>query len=318
MRSRTLGRSGINVSEVGLGAWALGGTAYGEVTDDQAAGILEAYFEEGGNFIDTARGYDRSERRIGDALRRYGNRDEIVLASKTGATKSFEDVQSIRKDLDATLADLGTSYLDIYYLHSPPEDAGVMDAVLREFEALKGEGKIRCIGASIKGPNVTRETTDLCTKYVDSGRIDVVQLIFSIFRQLNREVIKYACTKNIGVVSRTSIESGFLSGKYNPEAPEMTGRHRKRWSGKQQKKLLSASLGLHDWAVQPPYHSLAQVALGYALAAEGVTSVIAGAKNRYQTIDNTEVGELPPIDPGILTRLDRDFRDFTNAANVVQ
>ncbi len=315
MRKRVLGRTGLQVSEIGLGAWPLGGASYGEVREEQAAAVLEAYFEEGGNFIDTARSYGESERRIGAALKRNKNRGGLVIATKTPHTENADDVPRIREDLETSLQHLGIDHVDVFYIHNPPENRELMNKVLDEFEKIKNEGLIRHIGASIKGPNVTNQTVDLSKQYVDSGRVDVIQLIFSIFRQRNREAIRYASSHGVGIVARTALESGFLTGKYNPELPRIDGNHRRRWSGQKLRAILTESLELNEWAIRPPYHSLAQVALGYVLAEDGVSTTLVGAKNRYQVVGDTEVGELPPIDSDILTRLNTEYAQFTERAN---
>lgn len=315
MRKRALGGTGYEVSEIGLGAWAIGGSSYGDVDDARAAAVLEAYFDEGGNFVDTARSYGESERRIGAALRRFGNRDDIVIATKIRQTGSREEMHLIRDDVETSLRNLGIDSVDLCYIHNPPEDPDLMDLVIAEFEELKKEGKIGAIGASIKGPDVSHETADLCRRYVDTGRIEVIQLIYSIFRQSNRESIRYAGERDVGIVARTVLENGFLTGKYNPNQPRIDGSHRRRWSGNHLKRLLEEVLELQEWAISPPFHSLAQVALGFALAEEGVSSLVVGAKNRYQVVGNTEVAELPPIDREILERICENYANFTEYAN---
>ena len=315
MRRRALGRTGLEISEIGLGAWPIGGASYGDVAEEQAAAVLEAYFEEGGNFIDTARSYGESERRIGESLRRHGNRDSLIIATKSPHTQSPDDLVCIREDLETSLRLMGIDHVDLYYLHSPPEDRDLMRKVLDEFERLKEKGLIRYIGASIKGPNVTQDTVDLCRQYVDSGRVDAIQLIFSVFRQRNREAIRYALDHGVGIVARTALESGFLTGKYDPELPRIDGNHRARWSGHKLQAMLKEALELQEWAIQPPYHSLAQVALAYVLAEEGVSTIIVGAKNRYQVVGNTEVGELPLIDRDTYARLSAAYAQFTDRAN---
>ena len=315
MRKRYLGGTKLEVTEIGLGAWPIGGSSYGEVTDQQAMAVLEAYFDEGGNFIDTARGYGESERRIGEALKLFGNRDRIILASKTPHTDSVGQIPEIRKDLETSLKLLQADCIDLNYIHNPPDDTDTMNRVLDEFSKLRLEGKIRAVGASIKGPNVTQETVALCRRYIDTGRIDALQLIYSILRQRNQESITYAKKHDVGIVARTALENGFLTGKYKPEGPSFEGRHRSRWGGDRLRAILQEALEMEEWAISPPYHSLAQVALAFALSCDGVSTVIPGAKNRYQVAGNAEVAELPAMDADILTRLTETYREFNDMAN---
>ena len=310
---RALGRTGFQVSEVGLGAWAIGGRSYGSVTEADAEGAVEAYVVAGGNFIDTARGYGTSEETLGRVIRRLGVRDRLILASKTGMTRSAEQLPRIREECELSLRLLQTDVIDLYYIHSPPEDPALMARVLEEFEALKSEGKIRSIGASIKGPDVTDDTVELCRRYADSGRIDAIQLIYSVLRQKNRRSIDHARSRNVGIVARTALENGFLTGKYAPGSVFVEGDHRRRWRGERLDRILREAETAAVWAVRPPYRDLAQVALRFALAAEGVSTIIPGARSADQVRRN--VVELPPLEPSILARLTDRYGDFTPNAN---
>ena len=315
MRKRSLGNTDLSVTEIGLGAWPIGGSSYGDVGDKQAAAVLEAYLDEGGNFIDTAHNYGESERRIGDMLSTLKVRDRLILATKTHHTKSIDEIPEIRNDLETSLRRMRTEWIDLYYIHSPSEDSDIMNRVLDELFVLREEGKIRYIGASIKGPNVTQATVDLCTQYIDTGRVNALQVIYSILRQKNRESIGYAKEHGVGIVARTALENGFLTGKYEPDGADFGGGHRTKWGGKRLRGILEEALKMEEWAICPPYHSLAQVALAFSLACDGVSTVIPGAKNRYQVAGNAEVGELPPIDAAILSRLADTYRDFNDRAN---
>jgi myo-inositol catabolism protein IolS len=152
---RVLGRTGFNVSELGFGAWAIGGTAYGPVSDTDAIECITQYLSAGGNFIDTARSYGNSEAILGKALQNIGLRDQIFISTKTVKGESLETIPEITADLEESLRLLITDFVDIYYLHRPPVDPKVMNRALDVLEEFKYAGKIRAIGASIKGPAVT-------------------------------------------------------------------------------------------------------------------------------------------------------------------
>ncbi len=141
----------------------------GTATPIKGTEALEAYLESGGNFIDTAVTYGESERTIGAVLKDLGLGNYVYIATKTKSGEPAETVPQIRKDLETSLKNLGRDYVDILYLHMPPEDDDVIDMALNECEALKREGKIRGIGASVKGPAVTDATVSLCRKYIDTG-----------------------------------------------------------------------------------------------------------------------------------------------------
>lgn len=314
MKKRQLGRTGLEITEISFGAWAIGSKGYGAVDAQDAHAALGTFIDAGGNFIDTARNYGNSEELIGTYLQER-NIDGIFVASKTGKTQSKEDIPFIRKEAETTLRNLKREAIDLYYLHSPPADVDLMHRVLDEFEKLKEEGKVRLIGASIKGPDVTSDTVDLCKQYTDTGRIDAIQLIYSIWRQLNAESIEYAAAQGVGIVVRTALESGFLTGKYSPghEFPE--GDHRRRWGGDRLKLLLDDAADLAENAVRPPFENVAQVAIRFPLADENVSTIILGARNGDQAARNCAVDSLPYLPRDLVDELRERYADFTPQAN---
>jgi aryl-alcohol dehydrogenase-like predicted oxidoreductase len=312
---RTLGRTGFTVTEVGFGAWAIGGGSYGDVAERDAEAALEAYLAGGGNFVDTARNYRESERIIGSTLRRLDVRDGVVLTTKTGRTSTIEQASGIPADLEETLRLLQTDYVDVYYIHAPPEDPDVMRHVIDLFLELKRKGRIRAVGASIKGPDVTQATVDLCRQYVDTGDIDVIQLIYSIFRQRNAASIAYAHEHGVGIVARTVLENGFLTGKYRPGMTFDGADHRRRWSGRKLERLLREARSLSGLAGRTTHDTLAQVAIAFALALDGVSTTIPGAKSAKQATENLGVATLPPLPHSIVTELRTRYAGFGDIAN---
>ena len=200
IKKRPLGRTGFEVSELGLGTWPLGGTSYDAVGEDDAIACIETYLDAGGNFIDTAsnKAYGLAQFFIGKVLAKRKDRKNLFIASKTPNSASLDTLPNIQVDLEESLRVMGIDYLDLYYLHWPPSEADVMNRILDEYERFKAEGKIRAIGASIKGPSVTQETLDLCRQYIDTGRVDVIQVVYSMFRQMNKEIFDYAVGKGVG------------------------------------------------------------------------------------------------------------------------
>lgn len=311
MNTRTLGRTGFAVTEIGFGAWPIGSVSYGDVPRTEASACIEAYLERGGNFIDTARVYGASEMVLGETLARLGARERVVLASKSIGHGEDE----IRADLEESLEQLQTDRIDLYYLHSPPEDPGEMNRTLDVFERFRDEGKIRAIGASIKGPDVTEATQALCRQYIATGRVDALQVIFSIFRQMNAAVIREAAEAGVGIVGRTVLESGFLTGKYKP-GDEFEGRdHRTRWGGKRLEGILACVDELTEQAIEPPYEHLSQVALRFALDQPGLSSVIPGARTVQQVTQNMAVADMPPLSDALRNRLVSMYGDRTPAFN---
>jgi len=315
-RKRSLGRTGFQVSELGFGAWPIGGIQYGPVPESEAMEIIYNYIQAGGNFIDTARVYGESEAILGKVLSKGDLREQIILATKTMKGNEPDTIPGIRKDLEESLRLLKTEYFDLYYLHQPPDDPAVMNRALDVLESFKKEGKLRAIGTSIKGPAVTDATLKLCRQYIDSGRIDTIQLVYSILRQKNAAIFDYAHQKGVGIVVRTSIESGFLSGKYRPGHIIAEG-HRKRWTPETQSLIFKKVMEIEKYAIQPPYTSMPEVAVRFSLEPQGVSSVIVGVRTLEQIQKNMAIVSLPPLLPKIRARLEEEFGGLTESFNPI-
>ena len=148
-----------------------------------------------------------------------------------------------------------------------------------------------------------------------SGRLDVIQLIYSIFRQKTQEIFREAKDQNIGLVGRTSLESGLLTGKYRP-GHEFAGRdHRQRWGGEHLRKILECVQDLEKTAVKSPYETLAQVAIRFAMRPNAIGSTIVGAKSVEQTRANLKALELPPLDQDTVSLLLREYGGRTEEFN---
>jgi aryl-alcohol dehydrogenase-like predicted oxidoreductase len=316
MRFKQFGRTGLQVSEVGFGAWAIGSEHYGPVAEADAADAITAYINAGGNFIDTARGYARSEPIIGKTLQALKARDRVVLCSKIWPNTAAE----IEAACNESLKQLQTDHIDLMYLHNPPDSVDEMNQVLDVYDRLKAAGKIRFIGASIKGPDVTGKTVDLCQQYIASGRVDALQVIFSMLRQRNREMMADATRAGVAVVARTVLESGLLSGKYRrghqfpPGFPK--GDHRSRCNGPKLDSILTAVRDLESSVVAPPFTSVQQVAIRYALDEPGVTVAIPGAKTRTQVEANIAVASLPPLGEVSVMQINETFRGRESLVNL--
>ena len=317
VKKRPLGATGLMVTEVGFGAWGIGSKHYGSVEETEAADAVRGYLDAGGNFIDTARGYNTSEEIIGKILKERGNRDSVVLASKVWPT----DPKAMWDDLHTSLKMLGVDVIDLYYQHMPPDDVDEMNRCLDTMDEMKAQGKIRFVGQSIKSGNVTQATIDLCRQYIGTGRVNAFQLIFSILRQKNREIFQEAQAAGIGIVARTNLESGFLTGKYHkgyqfpPGFPD--GDHRSRWNGDQLDQILEVVDELKSFAVEAPYESLAQVSLRFALEEPGVSSIIPGAKNPKQARANVAVADMPPLESSIRERMVREYAGKEDLVNLL-
>jgi aryl-alcohol dehydrogenase-like predicted oxidoreductase len=318
IKKRFFGKTGIEISEIGFGAWPIGGSHYGDVSDSDGIKAIETYVDAGGNHIDTARGYGNSEKLIGQVL---NNRDRksIFLASKTMKGDCKDTIPEVREELEESLRQLDTDYLDLYYLHIPPDDIETMNRALDEFEALKQEGKIKFIGASIKAADVTPATLELCHQYINTGRVDALEVVYSILRQLHVDMFDNAFQKGVAIIARTAMESGFLSGKYKPDSlfnGKVKNDHRNRWSAEKQKKIFTLAEEMKNWAIVPPYETLAQVAIKFSLAPKQITSLIVGAKNAHQVQLNVDTAQLPDLRSDVIEKLANDYSGMTKLANI--
>ena len=315
LKKRVLGRTGFEVTELGFGAWPIGGGGYGAMSEKNAIETIDAYLSAGGNLIDTAPAYVNSETYIGKALHGKDVREKIFITTKTLMGDTIDTIPEIRQEIEGSLRALQTDYVDVYFLHNPPDEPDVMNRAIDVFEELKNEGKIKSIGASIKLANITPATVGLCRQYIDTGRVDVLEVAYSIIRQANAENFAYAHEKGVGIIARTAIESGFLSGKYQP-GDEFNEGHRDRWDKDTVQLILKHASELQSYAIRDPYQSLAQVALRFALAPKEVSCLIVGPENPDEVRKNTETMSLPPLDDDLIERFRKEFEGKTGLFNL--
>ncbi|MFI3170050.1 MAG: aldo/keto reductase [Faecalibacterium sp.] len=306
----------IYISRLGIGTWAIGGSGcYGDVHAAQAIDALDCYFSAGGNFIDTAEGYADGELVIGQFLKST-LKHEAVIATKTQAGRDRESIPNIEASLDKSLTRLGRDYVDLYYFHTPPSEPDVMEEALDVMQSLKKKGKIRAVGGSIKGVNVTDDTVKLCKQYIDSGKMDAIQLVYNILRQQTNEVFDYAIQHKIALVGRTSLETGFLSGKYKKGHRFAENDHRNRWNATYdmiaehvdeiEKRFITQKCVDND---------MTSLALRFAMYPEAMTNTIVGARTRAQVEELLTIIEKPPLNSETITTLEEMFRGKTHLFN---
>jgi myo-inositol catabolism protein IolS len=294
---RQLGRSGITVSEIGFGAWAIGGDAWGPVEDRQSLEAIHRAIDLGVTFIDTADVYGdgRSERLVGQAI--AGRRDRVVVSTKGGLMGHHRDPegkpvydrpQKVIDACDASLRRLGTDYIDVYWCHiwwHKPEET---DAFLLAFEQLKTSGKVRAVGVSTDGIDHVRH-------FNRHGLIDAVQFDYSILnRNAEKDILPYAAEQHLGCVVRGPLHKGMLSGKFSADTSFRAGDLRERWPGEQwYPAALEKVQSLRE--IAGPAKPLTHVALQFVLAQPAVSVAIPGAKDATQVEQNVAASLHPPI-----------------------
>ena len=312
MNYRTLGQTGLQVSEVGLGAMPFGGmvtqadgTAFGWTgTEDQESIALVHQCEElGVNLIDSAEAYGNGhgETVIGQALQ--GRRDRWIVATKVNpnqgsdATTPHEDAvrQRLTEACEQSLQRLQTDYIDLYQLHRIPH-VWAMPVVMATLAELRQAGKIRWYGISTND----REAIEQLRA---SGPLHVLQVGYNLLERDADALLRWALAEDIGTLIRVPLAKGMLTGKYSgPEAVSMPpGDHRHaRFNQAATREGLSqlTQLGF----LQTPERSMVQSALRFVLDHPGVSCVISGAKTRQQAGENAKASDVSALTPDELAR----------------
>lgn len=274
------------VSVIGFGAWQLGNNIdWSGMTETDAVVLVHKAIEEGINFFDTAPNYGngKSEFILGKALKEV-NRGTVVINTKFGHHNDGHTDYShsvIRETIEGSLRRLGTDYIDSVLLHNPPSE--LMKAEGNEhyevLEQLKKEGKILAYGASLD----TREDMDTFLNYTNG---QVIEVFFNILHQDTRYSFEQALKKNVKIIAKIPLDSGWLSGKYHQDST-FTGV-RARWS--REDIITRAELVNQIKELPATDQSLSQFALQYCLAYEAVSTVIPGVTCIEQLLSN--VGAL--------------------------
>jgi aryl-alcohol dehydrogenase-like predicted oxidoreductase len=288
MKYRTLGKTGLRVSVVGVGTWQFGGEWGRTYEQQEVNAILGTAKELGINLIDTAECYGDhlSESLIGEYIQ--GSRKDWILATKFGHHfhRPFErtDVfgaKDVVKQLELSLQALKTDYIDLYQFHSGPNSSFDQEELWSTLQDQVKAGKVRHLGISI-GSNENIHQTSLASDV----KAEAIQVVYNrLERQPEKEVFPSCVEQNLGVLARVPLASGFLSGKYKPGAKFAANDVRSRWD--------SAKLDAYANEVEvierdevPQGTDMAAWALAWCLKHPAVTSVIPGCKDPAQVRAN--------------------------------
>ena len=315
METRPLGRTGAEVSVVGLGTWQLGAD-WGEVSDEAAAEVLDAALDAGVTLLDTADVYGDgvSETRIRQALAARGDRP--FVATKAGRRADpFEAAtytpQNLRAWIDRSRTNLGVQTLDLVQLHCPPPavygDEGVYDTL----DALVAEEAIAAYGVSVE--TVAEGLTALQHPGVQS-----IQVILNVFRRKPlEELLPAAAAAQVGILARVPLASGLLTGKYDESTTFGADDHRtynrhgeafdvgETFSGVPFEVGVAAAREVAE--IAGPDVSTAAFALRWVIDQPGVTAVIPGARNVQQALGNVAAAGLPSLTDGQLADIERVY-----------
>ena len=316
MRARRLGKTGYEVSEIGFGAWAIGGS-WGETDDGESMAAMNAAVDAGVTFFDTADVYGdgRSERLI--AALREERSEPLVVATKFGrrAEQTVENYSyaNLRGWLERSLKNLEIEAADLVQLHCPPWDAYYTPEVFASCDRLVEEGLIRAYGVSV-------EKVEEALKAIEYPNVASVQIIFNIFRQRPAELFfEQARLKDIGVIVRVPLASGLLTGKFGRDTTFSADDHRQfnrhgeefdmgeTFSGVDYELGLEAVEQLK--ALVPEGATMAQLALRWILEFDAVSTVIPGAKTPEQARANAAASDLPALSSETMATIAALYRD---------
>jgi aryl-alcohol dehydrogenase-like predicted oxidoreductase len=297
MQYRTLGRTGIRVSVIGVGTWQLGGEWGKAFEPAEVKAMLDRAANLGINLIDTAECYGDhlSESLIGAAV--AGRRDQWVIATKFGhkfhgylSRTEPRTPADVRVQLEDSLRAIQTDYVDVYQYHSV-RNAEFDDDGLREMlQRAKQAGKIRHVGTSIS-PNDNTHQTDGAT----AAGVETIQVIYNRLDRVPEEKVFPSCRRqNLGVLARVPLASGLLSGKYKPGATFPQGDVRHNKSGDQLDAQLREVERIRQTEV-PPGVDMGQWALAWCLQHPAIACVIPGCKSVEQVEANAAAADLSEL-----------------------
>lgn len=315
MKLRRLGKSGLEVSEIGLGCWQLGGD-FGPVDDDTCGRILDATVDAGITFLDTADVYGGggSERHVGAFAARAKNKP--VIATKVGRSgETYPDTYdeaTIRNHLVASCTRLGVDSLDLIQLHCVPPEVLKDGAIFGVMEKMKAEGLCRNWGASVE----TLDEAHLC---LQQPGLTSLQIIFNLYRQnAVWNLFDAAKAADVGVIVRLPLASGVLTGKFKPAQDFDPSDHRaynangemfsvgETFSGIALPQAVAALDHLRPHV--PDGMSLADFSLRWILDHDAVSSIIAGCSRPDQVARNAAVSDLSPLSSQTHSELEHAYR----------
>lgn len=322
MNSRTLGRTGLQVSEIGFGGWAIGGNAfgnsYGPTDDAESQRAVRRAYDLGCTFFDTADvyGHGHSEDVLGAALQ--GVRDKVIVATKVGGNFYNRDIHPLLRDriaqavgrpleqietgavlpvthdatfthayirfaVERSLKRLGTDYIDLLQLHNPPINLISTMETYEVLEQLKREGAIRFYGVSVHPPEEGIAA-------VNATMPDTVQIVYNLARREAEDAFFPAArAANVGVIAREPLANGFLAGRYAPDSTWERGDIRARMPRPYVSQLTALGQRVKELAEKSGL-SAAQLALKFVLDQPDIACAIVGMKTVQQVDDNLNAG----------------------------
>lgn len=301
MNYRPLGKTGINVSEISFGTWAIGGS-WGQTSESESLRALDKAMDEGVNFFDTADVYGdgKSERILAQATK--GKEDRIHIATKFCRSGDIHDPSTyseaqVREWCETSLKRLNRETIDLYQIHCPPLAILKDGSVFGVLDKLQSEGKIRAYGVSV-------ESVEEGLYCLEQPGVQALQVIFNLFRQKPlEELFPKALAREAGILVRLPLASGLLTGKFSSESTFESEDHRsfnrdgqhfnvgETFAGLPFERGVALSREL-AWIAEGR-ESMTRAALRWILDCPEITCVIPGFKNVGQVVDNLAAQGVP-------------------------
>ena len=317
MKYRTLGRTGFSVSDVGYGAWGIGGALWQGGTDDESVRALHRAIDLGVNFIDTALAYGdgHSEKLVGRVAREAKKR--IYIATKVpplnqewpakpgvGIEKVFP-YEYILRSTETSLQHLKVDTIDLQQLHVWNPEWFHREDWRRAFEELKTSGKVRAIGVSIND-----HQPDSALELVQSGLIDCVQVIYNVFDQSpEKNLFPLTQKMNVGVLARVPFDEGSLTGSITETSVFQPEDFRSEYFREDRKKQVVEHISALERDLGITRDSLAEIALRFTISPPAVSSTIPGMRTVRNVERNAAVSDKGPLDEATLKILRRHAWD---------
>ena len=320
MKYRVLGRTGLNVSEIGFGAWGIGKSGWIGASDDESLKALNRSIDLGVNFIDTALGYGEghSEQLVGQLVRQRS--ETIYVATKippknevwparagTPVAETFP-ADHVIKCTEKSLKNLGLETIDVQQFHVWSDEWADKGDWLSAIQKLQDQGKIRFFGVSINDYQ-----PENAIKLIEAGALDTVQVIYNIFEQNPEEKLFPACQRhNIGVIVRVALDEGGLTGNITPDVTFAPDDFRSKYFRGDRKQQvyervirITSDLGIS-------LDDMPETALRYVLSHPAVSTVIPGMRSVRNVERNCQIGDGRGLPQEKLQKLkshrwDRDF-----------
>lgn len=303
MRYKHFQNAGVDVSELAVGTWAIGGDNYGPVDREASIQAIRTMIDNGVNLVDTAPCYGNgySEKVVGEALA-GGYRDKVLISTKVGLVTSpngydrDSSFKNIMREVESSLYNLKTDHIDFYFVHWPDMNTPFAET-MSALELLRKQGKIRFIGVS----NFTTEMIEECEKY---GKVDVQQPPFSMVDRTFTDLMKWGAARGIDSMTYGSMGAGILSGKYRttPDFPEGDTRltfydyfREPKFSKVQE--LLKVMDGIAEAHSKP----VGQVALNWSTQKDYVGCALVGVRSDAHAIENCSAYDWSLTDEEIAT-----------------